>query len=112
MFTATSVFDFIINRPREDGDIPEYDQVQKVNSGLFVVMFDTSAGQIVYVIQRQRTQENSKQRKARNAVTFGGLRLSKLASTYNVRYKKTQVCVIAHCYVTSALTFCCYVDRS
>ncbi|XP_022647027.1 ubiquitin carboxyl-terminal hydrolase CYLD-like isoform X3 [Varroa destructor] len=30
MFTATSVFDFIINRPREDGDIPEYDQVQKV----------------------------------------------------------------------------------
>lgn len=76
MFTATSVFDFIINRPREDGDIPEYDQVQKVNSGLFVVMFDTSAGQIVYVIQRQRTQENSKQRKARNAVTFGGLRLS------------------------------------
>ncbi|OQR74575.1 ubiquitin carboxyl-terminal hydrolase CYLD-like [Tropilaelaps mercedesae] len=30
MFTTTSVFDFIIDRPREDGDIPEYDQVQRV----------------------------------------------------------------------------------
>ncbi|XP_003747581.1 ubiquitin carboxyl-terminal hydrolase CYLD [Galendromus occidentalis] len=30
MFTTTSVFDFILDRPREEGDIPEYEEVTRV----------------------------------------------------------------------------------